>query len=68
VQQLLDTCEKTLKDLETLLKTQDTAAQGNRKWTSTLSWPLKQKDARALLDDVMRHKTSISLLLLRASR
>lgn len=64
VRALLKGCRQTLEGLQRILATDDSA---RGRW-NTLLWPPRQREAHALLDNVLRLKTSISLLLLNASR
>jgi hypothetical protein len=73
IESLLAGCRRTLADLESLLSSSTyDSAQGSRsriqRAVSTLAWPKKQERARNLLDEVLRYKTSISLVLLRNTR
>jgi len=73
IEGLIAGCGRTLADLESLLSsTTHDSAQGShsriQRVLSSLAWPTKQEKARSLLDEVLRYKTSISLVLLRNTR
>jgi hypothetical protein len=64
----LEGCNQALKALETLFPAQvEQSTQGKRrKMTASLqnlAWPFKEGKARKLLEDIQRHKTTISLML-----
>jgi Fungal N-terminal domain of STAND proteins len=74
----LDACRLSLKELSDLLDLQTSqSSSGNgqsAKWArlmptlTTLAWPLKQHRAKSLMDDISRHKSTITLSLSAISR
>ncbi|KAH8894321.1 hypothetical protein GQ53DRAFT_839931 [Thozetella sp. PMI_491] len=56
-------CRETLSELAELLPAaceREQSAPKRRRLAASLAWPLRQTKARRLLDQLMRHKTSIS--------
>lgn len=64
----LESCRNALKALEQLLpSTTERHSNGSRRklnWTyAELAWPLKESKARKLIEEIGRHKTTISVML-----
>jgi Fungal N-terminal domain of STAND proteins len=64
----IEGCKKALKELETLFPPAVLAPNGQRSKRldaaiATLAWPLKRGKAKKLLQEIMQHKTTISLAL-----
>jgi hypothetical protein len=65
---LIKGCQRCVSNLETLLSPGfDTSVQGKRRkiqvTLNSLAWPLKERKAKKLLDEILQYKTTITLAL-----